>query len=111
MLVVIKNTQLWLKLNVAAKYTIILWVLFVCMKGSMMQRVTNMEMLKLSYWNPAKDMRSILVDIKQFLQQWARLEATSERNDRRRYPYGSYVDIEHHLLRLALVSFMPAVSD
>ena len=70
----------------------------------MMQRVTNMEMLKLSYWNPAKDMRSILVDIKQFLQQWARLEATSERNDRRRYPYGSYVDIEHHLLRLALVS-------
>ena len=69
-----------------------------------MQRVTNMEMLKLSYWNPAKDMRSILVDIKQFLQQWARLEATSERNDRRRYPYGSYVDIEHHLLRLALVS-------
>jgi len=69
-----------------------------------MQRVTNMEMLKLSYWNPAKDMRSILVDIKQFLQQWARLEGTSERNDRRRYPYGSYVDIEHHLLRLALVS-------
>ena len=70
----------------------------------MMQRVTNMEMLKLSYWNPAKDMRSILVDIKHFLQQWARIEATSERNDRRRYPYGSYVDIEHHLLRLALVS-------
>lgn len=69
----------------------------------MMQRVTNMEMLKLSYWNPAKDMKSILVDIKHFLQQWARIEATSERNDRRRYPYGSYVDIEHHLLRLALV--------
>lgn len=68
-----------------------------------MQRVTNMEMLKLSYWNPAKDMKSILVDIKHFLQQWARIEATSERNDRRRYPYGSYVDIEHHLLRLALV--------
>ena len=36
----------------------------------MMQRVTNMEMLKLSYWNPAKDMKSILIDIKQFLQQW-----------------------------------------
>jgi len=74
------------------------------LQGSMMQRVTNMEMLKLSYWNPAKDMRSILLDIKQFLQQWARLQVDSERNDPKRYPYGSYVDIEHHLLRLALVS-------
>ena len=70
----------------------------------MMQRVTNMEMLKLSYWNPAKDMKSILIDIKQFLQQWARLEVDNERNDPKRYPHGSYVDIEHHLLRLALVS-------
>ena len=28
----------------------------------------------------------------------------SERNDRVRYPGGAYIDIEHHLLRLALVS-------
>merc|ERR1711874_830776 len=28
----------------------------------------------------------------------------SERNDRNRYPDGAYIDIEHHLLRLALVS-------
>ena len=69
----------------------------------MMQRVTNMEILKLSYWNPAKDMKSILIEIKQFLQQWARLEVDSERNDPKRYVHGSYVDIEHHLLRLALV--------
>ena len=34
-----------------------------------------------------------------------RLEYLSERNDRKRYPNGSYVDIEHHLLRLALVSY------
>ena len=38
-----------------------------------MQRVTNMEMLKLSYWNPAKDMQGVLADIKNFLQHWARL--------------------------------------
>ncbi|ELU17166.1 hypothetical protein CAPTEDRAFT_195632 [Capitella teleta] len=74
------------------------------LQGSMMQRVTNMEMLKLSYWNPAKDMKGVLSDIKVFLQQWARLEVNSERNDRKRFPFGSYVDIEHHLLRLALVS-------
>ena len=41
-------------------------------QASMMQRVTNMEMLKLSYWNPAKDMLNVLVDIKAFLQHWAR---------------------------------------
>jgi len=33
-----------------------------------------------------------------------RLEVVSERNDRKRYPRGSYVDIEHHLLKLALVN-------
>ena len=32
-----------------------------------------MEMLKLSYWNFTKDMCSVLVDVKAFLQQWARL--------------------------------------
>ena len=72
----------------------------------MMQRVTNMEILKLSFWNPAKDMKSVLIEVKQFLQQWARIEVDSERNDPKRYQHGSYVDIEHHLLRLALVSFV-----
>ena len=38
----------------------------------MMQRVTNMEILKLSFWNPTKDMMSLLQDIKEFLQNWAR---------------------------------------
>ena len=44
------------------------------------------------------------MDIKQFLAQRARLDLNSERNDRERYPDGAYIDIEHHLLRLALVS-------
>lgn len=38
----------------------------------MMQRVTNMEMLKLSYWSPTKDMQGVIQEIKAFLQQWAR---------------------------------------
>nr|XP_006820901.1 PREDICTED: baculoviral IAP repeat-containing protein 6-like [Saccoglossus kowalevskii] len=74
------------------------------LQDSMMQRVTNMEMLKLSFWNPTKDMKSVLSEIKGYLQNWARLECDSCRNDPKRYPKGSYVDIEHHLLRLALVS-------
>ncbi|XP_064605655.1 LOW QUALITY PROTEIN: baculoviral IAP repeat-containing protein 6-like [Liolophura sinensis] len=74
------------------------------LQGALMQRVTNMEMLKLSYWSPTKDMRSVIHDVKHFLQQWARLEMNSERNDPKKYPQGSYVGMEHHLLRLALVS-------
>ena len=74
------------------------------LQGSMMLRVTTMEILKLTYWDPARDMKSVLMDIKQFLAQRARLDLNSERNDRERYPDGAYIDIEHHLLRLALVS-------
>ena len=33
------------------------------LQGSMMLRVTTMEILKLSYWNPARDMKSVLVRI------------------------------------------------
>ena len=76
------------------------------LQGSMMLRVTTMEILKLSYWNPAKSMRAVLDDIKTFLQTFARLDLASERNDRSRYAEGAYIDIEHHLLRLALVSEM-----
>ena len=76
------------------------------LQGSMMLRVTTMEILKLSYWNPAKSMKAVLDDIKTFLQTWARLDLNSERNDRSRYVEGAYIDIEHHLLRLALVSEM-----
>jgi len=74
------------------------------LQGSMMLRVTTMEILKLTYWDPARDMKSVLLDIKTFLSTWARLDLNSERNDRSRYPDGAYIDIEHHLLRLALVS-------
>ena len=77
----------------------------------MMLRVTTMEILKLSHWNPAKNMKTVLIDIKEFLQTWARLDYKSERNDRNRYPDGAYIDIEHHLLRLALVSLILSFFD
>jgi len=74
------------------------------LQGSMMLRVTTMEILKLTYWDPARDMKSVLLDIKNFLSTWARLDLDSERNDLARYPAGAYIDIEHHLLRLAVLS-------
>ena len=74
------------------------------LQGSMMLRVTTMEILKLTYWDPARDMKTVLLDIKTFLAAKARLDLNSVRNDKEKYPDGAYIDIEHHLLRLALVS-------
>ena len=65
-----------------------------------MQRITNIELLQLSYWSPAKDMKTVIEGIKSFLQQWARIEVDYERNELTRCPY---LDIEHHLLTLAQV--------
>merc|ERR1712142_356304 len=47
------------------------------LQGSMMLLVTTMEILKLTYWDPARDMKSVLKDIRDFLSTWARLETTS----------------------------------
>ncbi|KAK7866626.1 hypothetical protein R5R35_011533 [Gryllus longicercus] len=72
------------------------------LQGSMMLRVASL--VKLSTWNPARDMKSVLVEIKEYLGTWARLDVKSERNDLKRFPHGSYLDIENHLLWLASVS-------
>lgn len=71
------------------------------LQSGMMQRITNIELLQLSYWSPAKDMKSVIEGIKSFLQQWARIEVDYDRNELTRCPY---LDIEHHLLTLAQVS-------
>ena len=43
------------------------------LQGSLMFGVTHMDILKLSYWDPAKNMKSVLEQIKSLLQTWARL--------------------------------------
>ena len=70
----------------------------------MMQRVTNLEMLKLSHWNPAKSMLSLVVEIRDFLQRVATLEVGSDRNNMYLFPAGAYYAVENLLLRLALVT-------
>ncbi|XP_069681648.1 baculoviral IAP repeat-containing protein 6-like [Periplaneta americana] len=78
------------------------------LQGSMMLRVAGMDVLKLSHWNPARDMRSVLQEIKDYLGTWARLDLDSERNDIRRFPQGAYIDMENYLLWLAWVSEIPS---
>ncbi|WAR24474.1 UBC3-like protein [Mya arenaria] len=67
------------------------------LQGCMMQRITNIEFLQLSYWSPTKDMKSVIEGIRDFLQQWARIDVDHDRNDLSRCPY---LYIEHHLLTL-----------
>ena len=43
----------------------------------MMLRVTTMEILKLTYLDPARDKKSVLLEIKTFLSTWARLDLNS----------------------------------
>ncbi|XP_033101495.1 uncharacterized protein LOC117104721 [Anneissia japonica] len=71
-------------------------------RDSMMQRVSNLDILKLSYWNPTKDMKTVLTEIREYLEKWARVDVESPRNDPKVYCQGSYTDIEHDLLKLAL---------
>ena len=49
------------------------------LQGSMMLRVTTMQILKLTYWDPARDMKTVLMDIKTFLAAKARLDLSSVR--------------------------------
>jgi hypothetical protein len=68
----------------------------------MMQKVTNLEILKLSHWNPAKSMLELIKEIREFLQGVARLEVESDRNNMYEFPAGAYYTVENLLLRLAL---------
>lgn len=72
--------------------------------SSLNQRVTNLDMLKLTFWEPTRSMRDVLTDVHKVLQKVARIDVASPRNDPVKYRYGAYHDIEHHLLKLAIVT-------
>lgn len=75
--------------------------------GSTINAVATLDLLKLSNWNPARDMKSVLEEIKDYLDNNSRLNITTKRNDRIRFPQGAYLDIENHLMRLTFVSEVP----
>ncbi|XP_067001240.2 uncharacterized protein [Anabrus simplex] len=74
------------------------------LQGSMMLRVASL--LKLSCWNPARDMKYVLQEIKNYLEIWARVDLNSKHNDLSCFPQ-AYFTIENHLLWLACVSEIP----
>nr|CAD7394510.1 unnamed protein product [Timema cristinae] len=78
------------------------------LEGDVMLQVANMEVLKLSQWNPARSMQSILHEIKEYVNIWERVDMLSPKNCPLQYPQGAYSNIENHLLWLGCVSEMPS---
>ena len=78
------------------------------LQGSMMLRIASMDMLKLSHWNPTRNMKSVLQEIKDYLGTWARIDLSSDRNDLQFFPQGAYIEMENYLLWLAWVSEIPS---
>jgi len=73
------------------------------LKGFMMGRVTSMEILKLSYWDPVKGMKYVLGEIRNMLQEHGKLDVNNPMNDMVQYPAGAYTKLEYLLLRLELL--------
>lgn len=69
-----------------------------------MQSLANIDLLKVTYWNPAKSVHEVLKQIKEILLLHARLDVDAARNDAVAHPEGAYHPTEDFLIKLALVS-------
>nr|CAD7196417.1 unnamed protein product [Timema douglasi] len=76
------------------------------LQSSMMLRVANMEVLKLSRWNPARSMESVLHEIKEYISTWGRVDLLSPRNCPLQHTQGAYINLERHVMLLACISEM-----
>nr|CAD7602043.1 unnamed protein product [Timema genevievae] len=76
------------------------------LQSSMMLQVANMEVLKLSRWNPARSMESVLHEIKEYMSTWGRVDLLSPRNCPQQHTQGAYINLERHVMLLACISEM-----
>jgi len=72
-------------------------------QGFMMGRITSMELLKLSYWDPVKDMKFVLNEIRNLIHEHGKVDVNNPQNNPKEYPKGSYTELEYLLLRLELL--------
>ena len=60
-------------------------------------RLQRSMMPRVIYWDPTRNMKTVLMDLKKFLAAQARLDLISERNDHDNY----YIDIDQeHILMI-----------
>eukprot|EP01116_Phalansterium_solitarium_P017677 TRINITY_DN4413_c0_g1_i2.p1 TRINITY_DN4413_c0_g1~~TRINITY_DN4413_c0_g1_i2.p1 ORF type:complete len:883 (+),score=181.75 TRINITY_DN4413_c0_g1_i2:114-2762(+) len=70
-------------------------------QGFLMGRVTSMDILKLSFWDPIQPMSAVLLKIRDLIEAFVKLDVHNPLNAN---PKGAYSDMEHLLLRLELLS-------
>ena len=68
--------------------------------NSLIHKISNMKMISLSYWSPARSIDFIVNKIFNVLNKHAKIIDT-EMNDMIKYPNGSFLQIENYLMQLA----------
>ena len=71
-----------------------------------MQSLANIDLLKITYWNPTSTVHDVLKQIKEILLEHAQVDVESTRNDATRHPEGAYHPIEDFLIKMALVGYL-----
>lgn len=72
--------------------------------GFLMGRIADMKVLRLSSWSPIHGMEVVLNGIKAGLESWATLDMVTKAHDIAMHPEGSYSELEHMLMTLALIT-------
>lgn len=67
----------------------------------LMNRITNMKMVRTEYWTPARDMNYVIDKLITCLTEQCVIEVNSELNDIQKYPHGAYHNLEIVLVKLA----------
>ncbi|CAD5110727.1 unnamed protein product [Dimorphilus gyrociliatus] len=74
------------------------------LKNAVYQLISNLEILQLKHWNPAKPMRDVILYIHSLLNAVGRIDLEDKRNDSNEYPDGAYLQIERLLTNLSSIS-------
>lgn len=72
--------------------------------GNIMNKVTSMKRLKLSFWDFTQNMSSILIAVKQVLEEEGVIDVDSQYNDAKKYPSGAYSTLDYALLQLSVLT-------
>ena len=73
-------------------------------EGFILGQIAQIDSLQLSHWDSVGTMSSVIESIKLLLATHGRVDLMSPRNDTVAYPEGAYTDLEHHLMRLGLLT-------
>ncbi|AYV84593.1 MAG: ubiquitin-conjugating enzyme E2 [Hyperionvirus sp.] len=69
--------------------------------NSLMHQIANTKMIQLDYWVPSRNMSFIVNKLRYLLEKHANVCVDTDMNDREKFPVGSFLPIETHLLDLA----------